>query len=418
MEGLGFVRKYPKLLRSTNEVSDKRKNLSFVARVVRALSDSKPKWWKRLLAAVLALLILLGCGKIAGKLSSAFIDLVRSVWWEEATATLLDSHGQTAIRYSYEVGDETFSGNQFSFGDISGELMEAEIAQFIENQNLAGEFTVFVNPDAAGEAVILRSLTPNAWMLIPLFLVLLALGIAIAGYAVLPTLVYWWRGKLQREFMLDAPELIVSSLKDGGAGTQLLFSSMTIVHRGIWFLMWSIFWILLISLGAVGGGLLMIKLGDLRWIYVWAALASFVVLGLFISWLIFRKSFSSQPPGVVFFLDGWKGKKSVLEDEKVSVHWMSDPDEKDNFRSCRVGLGRWQNEQSFSRWRKSHPDWRDTLVDILRGTVGAHSFDLDTVGRFDGPVLLGEELHLVMIWQEWDGKVRQTSIYLGRLYAS
>lgn len=418
MEGLGFVRKYPKLLRSTNEVSDKRKNLSFVARVVRALGDSKPKWWKRLLAAVLALLILLGCGKIAGKLSSAFIDLVRSVWWEEATATLLDSHGQTAIRYSYEVGDETFSGNQFSFGDISGELMEAEIAQFIENQNLAGEFTVFVNPDAAGEAVILRSLTPNAWMLIPLFLVLLALGIAIAGYAVLPTLVYWWRGKLQREFMLDAPELIVSSLKDGGGGTQLLFSSMTIVHRGIWFLMWSIFWILLISLGAVGGGLLMIKLGDLRWIYVWAALASFVVLGLFISWLIFRKSFSSQPPGVVFFLDGWKGKKSVLEDEKVSVHWMSDPDEKDNFRSCRVGLGRWQNEQSFSRWRKSHPDWRDTLVDILRGTVGAHSFDLDTVGRFDGPVLLGEELHLVMIWQEWDGKVRQTSIYLGRLYAS
>ena len=121
---------------------------------------------------------------------------------------------------------------------------------------------------------------------------------------------------------------------------------------------------------------------------------------------------------MVFFLDGWKGKKSVVEDEKVSVHWMSDPDEKDNFRSCRVGLGRWQNEQSFSRWRKSHPDWRDTLVDILRGTIGAHSFDLDTVGRFDGPVLLGEELHLVMIWQEWDGKVRQTSIYLGRLYAS
>jgi hypothetical protein len=418
MEGLGFVRKYPKLLRSTNEVSDKRKNLSFVARVVRALGDSKPKWWKRLLAAVLALLILLGCGKIAGKLNSASIDLVRSVWWEEATATLLDSHGQTAIRYSYEVGDETFSGNQFSFGDISGELMEAEIAQFIENQNLAGEFTVFVNPDAAGEAVILRSLTPNAWMLIPLFLVLLALGIAIAGYAVLPTLIYWWRGKLRRQFMLDAPGLIVSSLKDGGAGTQLLFSSMTIVYRGLWFFMWLVFWILLISLAAVGGGLLMIKLGDLRWIYVWAALASFVVVGMFIGWLIFRRAFGSQPPGLVFFLDGWRGKKSVVEDEKVSVHWMSDPDEKDNFRSCRVGLGRWQNGQSFSKWRKSHPDWRDTLVDILRGTVGAHSFDLATVGRFDGPVLLGEELHLVMIWQEWDGKVRQTSIYLGRLYAS
>ena len=418
MEGLGFVRKYPKLLGSTNEVSDKRKNLSFVARVVRALGDSKPKWWKRLLAAVLALLILLGCGKIAGKLNSASIDLVRSVWWEEATATLLDSHGQTAIRYSYEVGDETFSGNQFSFGDISGELMEAEIAQFIEDQNLAGEFTVFVNPDAAGEAVILRSLTPNAWMLIPLFLVLLALGIAITGYAVLPTLIYWWRGKLRRQFMLDAPGLIVSSLKDGGAGTQLLFSSMTIVYRGLWFLMWLIFWVLLISLAAVGGGLLMIKLGDLRWIYAWAALASFVVVGMFIGWLIFRRAFGSQPPGVVFFLDGWRGKKSVVQDEKVSVHWMSDPDEKDNFRSCRVGLGRWQNGQSFSKWRKSHPDWRDTLVDILRGTVGAHSFDLDTVGRFDGPVLLGEELHLVMIWQEWDVKVRQTSVYLGRLYAS
>lgn len=418
MEGLGFIRKHLNLLWDTNVVSDKRENLSLVARVVRALGDSKPKWWKRLLAAVLAALILVGCGKIAEKLNSPFIDLVCSVWWEEATATLLDSHEQTAIRYSYEVEDQTFSGNQFLFGDISGELMEVKIAQFIENQNLEGEFTVFVNPDAAGEAVIQRSLTPNAWMLIPLLLVLLALSITLAGYAVLPTLAYWWRGKLRREFMLDAPELIVSSLKDGGAGTKLLFSSMTIVHRGIGFLMWSIFWILLILLGAVGGGLLMIKLGDLRWIYIWAALASFVVVGLFISWLIFRKTFSSQPPGVVFFLDGWKSKKSVLEDEKVSVHWMSDPDEKDNFRSCRVGLGRWQNEQSFSRWRKSHPDWRDTLVDILRGTVGAHSFDLDTVGRFDGPVLLGEELHLVMIWQEWDGKVRQTSIYLGRLYAS
>ena len=49
---------------------------------------------------------------------------------------------------------------------------------------------------------------------------------------------------------------------------------------------------------------------------------------------------------------------------------------------------------------------------------GIDSIDLETVGRFDGPVLLGEELHLIMIWQEWDGKVHQTSIYLGRLLAS
>ena len=54
MEGLGFTRKRLRLLWSTNEVSDKRENLRFVARVVRALDDSKPKWWKRLLAAVLA----------------------------------------------------------------------------------------------------------------------------------------------------------------------------------------------------------------------------------------------------------------------------------------------------------------------------------------------------------------------------
>jgi len=418
MEGFGFIRKYLKLLGSTNKVSDKRKNLSFAARVVRALGDLKPKWWKRLLAALLASLIFFGCGKISEELTSAFIDLVRSIWWEEVTATLLDSHGQTAIRYSYEVGEETFSGTQFSFGNISGDLIEVEIAQFIKNQNSDEGFTIFVNPDVAGEAVIQRSLAPNTWMLIPLSLVLLALGIGIAGYAVLPTLIYWWRGKLRREFMLDAPGLIVSSLKDGGAGTKLLFSSMTTVYRGAWFLMWSIFWILLISLGAVGAGLLMIKLGDFRWIYVWAILGSLGVVGFFISWVTFRRSFGSQPPGVVFFLDGWKAKKSVVEDEKVSVHWMSDPDEKDNFRSCRVGLGRWQNGQSFSKWRKSHPDWRDSLVDILRNTVGAHSFDLETVGRFDGPVLLGEELHLVMIWQEWDGKVRQTSIYLGRLYAS
>jgi hypothetical protein len=65
VEGLGFTRKRLRLLWSTNEVSDKRENLRFVARVVRALGDSKPKWWKRLLAAVLASLILVGCGKIA-----------------------------------------------------------------------------------------------------------------------------------------------------------------------------------------------------------------------------------------------------------------------------------------------------------------------------------------------------------------
>ncbi len=62
-------------------MSDKRENLSLVARVVRALDDSKPKWWKRLLAAVLASLILVGCGKIAEKLNSPCIDLVCSVWW-------------------------------------------------------------------------------------------------------------------------------------------------------------------------------------------------------------------------------------------------------------------------------------------------------------------------------------------------
>ena len=399
-------------------MNDKRKSLSFLARVVRALGDSKPKWWNRLLAAILASLILVGCGKIAEKWTSAGIDLIRSIWWEKATATFLDSHGQTAIRYSYEVGEETFSGTQFSFGDISDGLMEEEIAQFIEDQTSDEGFTIFVNPDAAGEAVIQRSLTPNARMLIPLSLILLVLGIAIAGYAVLPTLIYGWRGKLRRQFMSDAPGLIVSSLKDGGVGTKLLFSSMTMVHRGIRFLVWSIFWFLLVSLGVVGGGLLMIKLGDLRWIYVGGALVSFAMVGLFIGWMIFRKAFGSQPPGLVFFLDGWRGKKSVAEDEKISVHWMSDPDEKDNFRSCRVGLGRWQNGQSFHKWRKSYPDWRDTLVDILRGTVGAHSFDLKSVGRFDGPVLLGDEVHLVMIWQEWDGKVRQTSIYLGRLRLS
>ncbi|MDB4341376.1 hypothetical protein OAA12_04470, partial [Akkermansiaceae bacterium] len=73
MEGLGFIRKHLNLLWDTNVVSDKRENLSLVARVVRALDDSKPKWWKRLLAAVLASLILVGCGKIAEKLNSPCI---------------------------------------------------------------------------------------------------------------------------------------------------------------------------------------------------------------------------------------------------------------------------------------------------------------------------------------------------------
>ena len=136
-------------------MSDIRKNLSFAARVVRALGDLKPKWWKRLLAALLASLIFFGCGKISEELTSAFIDLVRSIWWEEVTATLLDSHGQTAIRYSYEVGEETFSGTQFSFGNISGDLIEVEIAQFIKNQNSDEGFTIFVNQDAAGEACLL-----------------------------------------------------------------------------------------------------------------------------------------------------------------------------------------------------------------------------------------------------------------------
>ena len=150
-------------------MSDKRENLSLVARVVRALGDSKPKWWKRLLAAVLAALILVGCGKIAEEPNAPFIDLVRSVWWEEATATLLESHGQTAIRYSYEVGDQTFSGNPFFIWRCQrrvdgGERSHNSLRIRIQTE----EFTVFVNPDAAGEAVIQRSLTPNAWMLIPL----------------------------------------------------------------------------------------------------------------------------------------------------------------------------------------------------------------------------------------------------------
>ena len=143
------------------------------------------------MSAVLATLILVGCGKIAEEPNAAFIDLVRSIWWEEATATLLESHGQTAIRYSYEVGEETFSGTRFSFGNVSGGLMAVEISEFIENKNPDEGFTIFVNPDAAGEAVIQRSLTPKTWILIPLSLVLLALGIAIAGYAVLPTIIYW-----------------------------------------------------------------------------------------------------------------------------------------------------------------------------------------------------------------------------------
>jgi hypothetical protein len=144
----------------------------------------------------------------------------------------------------------------------------------------------------------------------------------------------------------------------------------------------------------------------------------FALAGIVLGWMTFRRFFGPQPPGLVFFFDGWRPGNEVCENDKVSVHWMSDPDEKDNFRSCRIGLGRWPNGQSFRKWRKNHPDWRDTLVDISQGTVGAHGFDLESVGRFDGPAMLGEEVHLVMIWQEWDGKVCQTSMYLGELRAS
>lgn len=398
-------------------MSDERKSLGFLARVVRALGDSRPRWWNRVIAALLAPVLLAGGGMIAGKWISAVSELVRSIWWEEAAATLVEDHGQTAIRYSYQVEGESYSGTRFSFGDESGKLAGQEVAQFIENQPSDEEFTVFVNPEGAGESVIQRALTPKAWMAIPLSLVLLVLGIAMSAYALLPTIAYWWRLKLRHQFMEGVPELIANSLKGGHGDPKLLFSSMTTIHRGFRLLVWATFWILLVLL-VLAGGLLMLKLGDLRWRYVGGALVPFALVGLVLGWMTFRRFRGPQPPGLVFFFDGWRPGNSVGEHDKVSVHWMSDPDEDDNFRSCRVGLGRWPSGQSFYKWKKNHPDWRDTLVDISRGTVGAHGFDLESVGRFDGPAMLGEEVHLVMIWQEWDGKVRQTSMYLGELRAS
>lgn len=399
-------------------MSEKKKSLGFLPRVIRALGDSKPNWWNRLFAAVLALLILAGCGIISKKWAAAGVDLIRSIWWEKASATLVENYGQTAIRYSYEIERETFSGTQFSFGDTNDKLMEQQITQFLDHQQSDNSFLIFVNPDVEGEAVIQRSLAPNTLMLIPLSLVLLGFGIMLAGYAVLPSIAYWWRRKLRRQFIGNTPELIVNSLTNNNTKTKLLFSSMALVHRGIRLLVWSGFWILIVLLGAIGGGILMIKLGDLRWIYFGLGLVLVLLISLIFGWMIFRRVFGLQPPGLVFFFNGWSSKSSVVENEKVSVRWMSDPDEKDNFRSCRFGLGRWKNGQSFSRWRKNYPDWRDTLIDISRGSVGAHSFELESVDHFDGPVTLGEEVHLVMIWQEWDGKVHQTSIYLGRICVS
>jgi hypothetical protein len=398
-------------------VSEEKKSLGFLARVVRALGDSRPRWWTRLFAALLAPMLLAGGGVIAGKWISAVSDLVRSIWWEEATAVLVDDHGQTAVRYSYEFADEAYSGTRFSFGDATGRLAGQEIAQFKDNQPSEKEFTIFVNPYLAADAVVQRALTPKAWMAIPLSLVLLVLGITLAGYALLPTLAYWWRGRLRSRFLETVPELIANSLKDDMENPKLLFSSITTAHRGIRLLVWSVFWIFLV-LWVLAGGLLMMKLGDLRWMYVGGALVPFALAGIVLGWMTFRRFFGPQPPGLVFFFDGWRPGNEVCENDKVSVHWMSDPDEKDNFRSCRIGLGRWPNGQSFRKWRKNHPDWRDTLVDISQGTVGAHGFDLESVGRFDGPAMLGEEVHLVMIWQEWDGKVCQTSMYLGELRAS
>ena len=218
-------------------------------------------------------------------------------------------------------------------------------------------------------------------------------------------------------FLEIVPELIANSLKDDMEHPKLLFSSMTTMHRGFWLLVWSGFWILLVFLVLAGGGLMM-KLGDFRWRYVGGAIVPFALAGIVLGWMTFRRFFGPQPPGLVFFLDGWRSENEVCENDKLGVLWMSDPDEKDNFRSCRIGLGRRPYGQSFLKWQKNHPDWRDTLVDIFQGTVGAHSFDLESVGRFDGPAMLGEEVHLVMIWQEWDGKVCQTSMYLGDLRAS
>ncbi|MEN8866644.1 MAG: hypothetical protein ABF381_13775 [Akkermansiaceae bacterium] len=398
-------------------MSDEKKSLGLLARVVRALGDSKPPWLNRLFAVLLAPLLLASGGMIAEKWISAVNELVRSIWWEETKATLVEDHGQTAPSYVYEFEEEAFSGTRLSFGDASDKMGKKEIEQFTQNQPSASAFTVYVNPDSASESVVQRALTPKTWMAIPLSLILLVLGVAMVGYALLPTIAYWWRGKLRVRFMEGVPELIMNSLKDDGGQPKLLFSSMTTVHRGIRLLVWAVFWILLVLL-VVAGGLLMMKLGDLRWRYVGGMLAPFFLVGLLLGWLTFRRLKGPQPPGFVFFFDGWRSGNSIGEDDKVSVHWISDPDEKDNFRSCRVGLGRWPEGQSFRKWKKNHPDWRDTLVDISQGTVGAHGFDLESVGRFDGPAMLGEEVHLVMIWQEWDGKVRQASMYLGELHAS
>lgn len=416
MEGLGFTCKQTKLVGRAIEVSDDRKNLGFVARVVRALGDSKPRWWNRLLAALLAPALLMAGGMLAGKWISAVSELVRSLWWEESTASVVENHGQTSIRYSYQVGDEEFSGTRFFFGDASGHLAEREIMRFCEEHSSDEKFAIFVNPDSPGEAVVQRGLSPKVWLAIPLSLVLLTLGTAAAVFALIPTVAYWWRRRLRERFLEDVPELLLKSIKGEASESKLLFSSMTTVHRGFRLLVWAAFWNFLVLL-VVAGGLLLWKVGDERWLYVGCALIPFSLVGLVLGWMSFRRFLGPQPPGIVFFVDGWRPGNSVAENDKVSVHWMSDPDENDSFNSCRVGLGRWPSGQSFRKWKKNHPDWRDSLVDIGTGTVGAHGFDIGSVGRFDGPAMSGEELHLVMMWQEWDGGVRQTSMFLGSVRA-
>jgi hypothetical protein len=393
------------------------RKLGFFQRILRGLVFKKPTIRGQIFALLFSGAFLAGGLLMGPAWVVPIFNFIEAQQWVAAQATVTSSEverdgdsGKIAITYQYRYAGREFSGDRYDLGSTFTNVGISRMRTIVERHPVGKRVEVFVNPDEPEEALMIRALSMQVWIMVPFSMPFLLVGIVGVSYALFGGVV--WRGsqKLKVEMTSKAPVGIAEALKGqhDSEDDKLTFTGIESIYEGVILLLVSIFWNGIVSVFLI----VLVQMwmtGDSMALMISLFLIPFVLVGLFLLRTTFRSLFGSRSPAWVMLCESMMdlGKYGSASGT-LNLMWMPEPGERPDFRKCGVCLVRMKSQQFFKKWKKMNPDWKSNLVPMKKGEIGEGAFEFEKLDSNEKSWSKRTyDLHLVLCWERPDGTEKE-----------